>query len=424
MSECMKKSIANNKKPELTAPAGDWPSLVTAVENGADSVYFGVKGLNMRKQAENFDMFELPKIMRFLHQHRKKGYLALNVMVMDSELEKVKKVLDKAKAAGVDAVIVWDMAVFALAKERGLRIHVSTQASVANARALAWFARAGARRIVLARECSLADIARIVKAIRAGKIRCEVEVFIHGAMCISVSGRCFLSSYSAGKSANRGECRQYCRREYSIKDASGEADYLLGDNYVLSAQDLCSVDFIDKLIAAGAAAFKIEGRRRTPEYVKATVSVYRRAIDAYYDGRLTDKMKTGLREELAAVFNRGFSSGFYFGTPSAERSRGISAGCEKRYLGCVEKFYKQIGVAEIGLHNAALACGQTLLISGKKTAAFFVTVEEMQQNHISVGLARKGERVAIKVPAIVRPKDKVFLWNKKSLEINTDKNAG
>ncbi len=420
----MKKSTINNIKPELTAPAGDWPSLVTAVENGADSVYFGVKGLNMRDQAENFDIFELPKIMRFLRQHRKKGYLALNVMVMDSELVKAGKILDQAKAAEVDAVIVWDMAVFAMAKERGLRIHVSTQASVANTRALAWFAQAGAQRIVLARECSLADISRIVKAIRAENIRCEVEVFVHGAMCISLSGRCFLSSYSAGKSANRGECLQYCRREFSIKDTSGEADYVLGNNYILSAPDLCSVEFIDKLIESGAAAFKIEGRRRAPEYVKVTVSVYRRGIDAYYAGRLTRRLKTGLRKELGTVFNRGFSSGFYLGKPASERSRGIAADHEKRYLGCVEKFYKQISVAEVELHNDALVLGQTLLVSGKKTAAFFVTVEEMQQDHASVTQAQKGERVAIKVPAIVRPKDKVFLWVKKTSQTTPDQDAG
>ncbi|MBU2063003.1 MAG: U32 family peptidase, partial [Candidatus Omnitrophica bacterium] len=308
-------------KPQLIAPAGDWPSLVTAVECGADAVYFGVKGMNMRNYADNFDILELDKVMDFLREHRKKGYLALNTIVLNKELNKVKKILTAAAAARVDAIILWDMAVLEIARELSLPVHISTQASVSNFQALKFFYRAGAQRVVLARECTLKDIKQIIGQIKKEKINCGVETFIHGAMCVSVSGRCFLSTYTAAKSANRGQCEQLCRREYHIRDTNSDAEYVLGRDYVLSAKDLCAVEFLDKLIKAGIDAFKIEGRMRSPEYLKVTVSAYREALDAFFDGKLTNNLKAKLKEKLSRAFNRGFSSGFYFGQPGAEFSR-------------------------------------------------------------------------------------------------------
>lgn len=407
----MKKMII--KKPELVAPAGDWAGLVTAVEHGADSVYFGVKGLNMRNLAGNFDCLELKKVMSFLAKHKKKGYLALNVIIMESELTKVETILTQAKQAGVDGVILWDLAVLNIAKKLKIPIHISTQASISNSSAFETFAKMGAKTIVLARECTLTDIKNIISEKQNKNIKCKVEAFIHGAMCISISGRCFLSSYTAAKSANRGECFQYCRREFQIKDIENESEYILGKDYVLSAKDLCSIDFIDQLIEAGIDCFKIEGRRRAPEYVKVVTSVYRAAIDAYFAGELTVGLKKQFKAELSRVFNRGFSKGFYFGKPRKAFSSGLDNTYEKEFLGEVVKFFKKISVAEIRLQNKALDKGQELLFIGKNTPACFTIVQELQQKHVFVDSVNKGELVGIKLPFIVKPKDKVFLWSKK-----------
>jgi len=409
------------KKPELVAPAGDWAGLVTAVENGADSVYFGVKGLNMRNLSGNFDGFELKKVMAFLKKHKKKGYLALNVIAMESDLKKIETILSQAKEAKVDGVIFWDMAVMKIAKKLKIPMHISTQASVSNSSAFEAFAKMGAKTIVLARECTLKDIKEIISKKQIKGIKCKVEAFIHGAMCISISGRCFLSSYTAFKSANQGECFQYCRREFQIKDLENESEYILGTDYALSAKDLCSIDFIDQLIEAGIDCFKIEGRRRAPEYVKVVTSVYRRAIDAYFVGELTLGLKKKLKEELSRVFNRGFSKGFYFGQPQKAFSSGLGNTYEKVFLGEVVKFFKKISVAEIRAQNASLRKGQELLFIGKGTPASFSTVVELQQNHEFVENVNKGEIVGVKLPFIVKPKDKVFLWSKKKeSEMNED----
>ncbi|MBI4845752.1 MAG: U32 family peptidase [Candidatus Omnitrophica bacterium] len=401
------------KKPELVSPAGEWASLVTAVDNGADAVYFGITGFNMRNLGQNFDVLEIKKIMAFLREREKKGYLALNVIIMEEELKKVEKILKEAKNAKVDAVILWDAAVLAIAKKLGLRIHLSTQASVSNSKALSFFSQLGVKRVVLARECTLADLKQIIKAKSKNKAGCQIEAFIHGAMCISISGRCFLSKYTSDKSANQGECLQYCRREFQIKDQEQEADYIIGEDYVLSAKDLCAIDFIEQLIEAGVDAFKIEGRRRSPEYISVVTRNYRRAIDAYFTGNLNDDLKDECKKELAKVFNRGFSSGFYFGAPRDVLSKGLENTHEKIYLGEVVKFCKKINVAEIKLQNGDLSQGQEILVSGKKTPAAFTVIKEIQQNHKFVKSAAKGELAGVKLPFSVKPKDKVFLWKQK-----------
>ena len=403
-------------KPELVCPAGNWPCLLTALDSGADSVYFGIKGLNMRNLAENFDILEMKKIMGLLRKNKKKGYLALNVIITNQELDKVKRILKEAKSTGVDGVILWDMAVFSLAKKLKLPIHVSTQASISNAESLAFFARLGAKRAVLARECSLSDIKRITKYLKKEKIRCEVEAFIHGAMCVSVSGRCFLSSYSFGKSANKGECIQPCRREYVIKDSEEETEYILGKDYLLSPKDLCAIDFIDELIKAGITAFKIEGRKRSPEYIRVVTSSYRKAIDYFFQGKLTAAVKKSLKNELKTVYTRGFSSGFYFGRPEEAVSRKLEHSYEKVYLGEVTKFYRKINVAEILVRNESLKKGDQLIIMGKNTPVSMVVADQIQQNHIFVDEVGKGERAGLKIHFAVKPKDKVFLWQKKQVD--------
>ncbi len=406
----MKRNIL---KPELVSPAGDWPSLVAAVEGGADSVYFGVKILNMRNLAANFDVTELPKIMKFLRDNDKKGYLALNVIVMDKELAKVERILRAAKKADVDAVILWDMAVFSIAKRLGLKIHLSTQASVSNKEALLFFSKLGARRVVLARECSLGDIKEISNYIAKKRLNCEIETFIHGAMCVSVSGRCFLSEHSFGRSANRGQCLQPCRREYYISDVEGEVSYRLGKDYILSPKDLCVIDFIDELLAAGMHALKIEGRMKSAEYTRVVTFVYRKAIDLALKGALSEKLKKDLKKELEAVYNRGFSKGFLFGVPVGEISKGGEHTHEKVFIGEVTKFFKKISVARIKIFDHAFKVGDDIMFIGKNTPARAASVSQIEHRHKPRKKALKGEEVGVKLPFFVRQNDKVFLWRKK-----------
>ena len=404
----------NIRKPELVCPAGDWSGMVTAVESGADSIYFGVRGLNMRASASNFDMLEIKKVMNYLHERGKKGYLALNVIVMNSELPKMRKILEEASSAGIDAVILWDMSVLAIAKELGLNIHISTQASISNFESLKLYSVLGAKRAVLARELTLDEIRSVIDMSGKEGVGIEVETFVHGAMCISVSGRCFLSSYSWGKSANRGECRQSCRREFEIKDSSGEAEYIVGKDYLLSPKDLNTILFVDELIEAGIHSFKIEGRMRSLEYINVVVSSYRKAIDLYFEGKLDDKIKDELYDNLSRVYNRGFSDGFYYGEPENWTSRKLEHKNEKLYLGEVTKFYKKINVAEILIRSNSLKKGDRLFITGKITPAEFTTAEEIQQEHKFIAEAGKGEMVGLKLSFRARRGDQVYLWREKT----------
>jgi len=403
-----------HKLPELVCPAGDWASLRAAVQNGADSVYFGIKGMSMRAAADNFDILELSKIMEYLQAHNCKGYLALNTVIKENELDTLKTILTAARRTGVHAVIIWDMAAVALAKKIGVPFHISTQASVSNSAAIQHYALLGASRIILARECGLTDLAAINGSLKSSSRACRIEIFIHGAMCLSISGRCFLSAYSSGKSANRGQCRQPCRKEYLIKDTQDSTEYIIGKDYVLSPKDLCTMPFIDTLIESGVDAFKIEGRMRPAEYVKTAVSCYRKALNAYAEGTLTQTIKEQLTQELSTVYHRGFSNGFYFGQPSAEKSDMLRHTYEKIYLGEVKKYYKKIGVAEITVRSRALKQGDTLLFIGKHTPALSAIVCELQQNRTSVASAQKGQAVGVKLPFAVKPQDKVFLWRPKN----------
>ncbi len=410
----MLKNKENPLRVELAAPAGDWPSLYSAIEAGADAVYFGVKELNMRHAAPNFDILEIRKVMALLHKNNKRGYLTLNTIVYEWELNKLKKILKEAKTSGVDAVIAWDMAVLQAAVEQGISVHLSTQASVSNFSAVKFYASLGVKRIVLARECRLSDIEDIIRKIKTSSLDCQIEAFIHGAVCVSLSGRCLFSHHFFGKSANRGECFQPCRRQYIIKDAEQGKEYILGENYVLSAKDLCTIEIIDKLIKAGISAFKIEGRMRPAEYTKVVTSVYREAIDAAYDKKLNNKLKSSLRERLDKIYNRGFDTGFYLGQPDDTMSRAGSAVYEKIFLGSVAKFYEKIKVAEIVIRNNSISKGDEILIYGKNTSAVFTKAGEMQIEHRPVEVAQKGDSVGIKLPFAVKPKDKIFLWKNKN----------
>jgi U32 family peptidase len=395
-------------KVELSSPAGNWCSLRTAIAAGADSVYFGVKALNMRQGAENFDVLELAKIMRLLHEKGKKGYLALNTIIYNDELEKAKKILITAKKQKVDAVILWDMSLLNLCKDIGLDIHISTQAGVSNTAAFRHYALLGVKRIVLARECTLSAIKEIAKTIKREGLPCQIEAFVHGAMCVSVSGRCFLSHEVFEKSANRGECLQPCRRMFYIEDTDGESRYRIGPNYILSPKDLCAMPFIDSMIEAGIDVFKIEGRNRSPEYVKEVTLCYREAVDAYHEGSLTEKLKKSLVKQLKGTYNRGLDSGFYLGRPGGLDNT-LEKRYEKTYAGEVKRFFPKLCVADIMVRKGPLCAGDEILITGKNTPAEYCIIEEMQKDKVPVKKADKGERVGIKLPFKVHVNDKVFL---------------
>jgi len=408
--------------PELLAPAGDWKNLSAAIAAGADAVYFGVRGFNMRAGAKNFSAGELPKIAAYCHERKVRAYLTLNVVVFERELARLERLLLAAKAAGVDGVIGSDFAVLAAAARAGLTVHASTQMSVANSAAVAFLHGLGVRRFVLARECSLDDIRRIKAALRQalGKKAAEVsiEAFAHGAMCVSVSGRCFLSNFETGKSANRGACSQPCRREYRIVETREGQEWTLGQDYILSPKDLCTLPFIEKLIATGVDSLKIEGRIRGPEYVSTVVGAYRRALDFYAANRGKRDWLTRfgvLKQELLAnveqVYNRGFSSGFYAGKPVGRwngKPQNASS-MKKRFVGVVVNFFKKLSVAEIAVQDAPFALGDELFIEGNTTGFLRQKVTSLQIDAQPVSEALSGKQVALRVDQPVRRGDKLYV---------------
>ncbi len=381
-------------KPELLVPVGNFISLRAAIDAGADAVYFGIKGLNMRAGAKNFTIDDLQKISKLCNKVKK--YLTLNTIIYENELEKVQKIIKDAKPF-VDAIICWDLAVIELCKKYKVPFHISTQASISNSKSALFYKNLGAERIVLARECGLEQIKEIKE-----KVDIEVEVFVHGAMCVAVSGRCFMSQFTFGKSANRGECLQNCRREYKLQDVDKEFQLNLGTNYVMSAKDLCTISFIEKLMFIDS--FKIEGRNRPAEYVKVVVQAYRQAIDN------KDHNKTELIEKLKTVYNRGFSTGFYLGKPIDEFTDeyGSKATKKKQYVGKVNNYYNKNKVVEIKVESNLFSKGDELMIHGPTTGVVNFKAEELMQNEKKVSKAKKGI-VTIKLNSKARKNDQIYL---------------
>lgn len=401
------KKHSNLAKPELMAPAGDWTMLRAAVSNGADAIYFGVDKLNMRAKAKNFSTDELKEISDYCKQNNVRTYLTLNTIIFEEELTEVEEIITKAKTAGIDRIICWDFAVAELCYKHNFPFAISTQGSISNSLAASVYKRLGAVRIVLARECSLEEI----KKIRANT-DLEIEVFVHGAMCIAISGRCFMSHHLFGLSANRGECVQPCRREYEVIDTATEKSLIIGEDYVMSPKDLCTIEFIDQLIEAGIDSFKIEGRKRAPEYVSKTVSVYRRAIDLYFEGKLNSGLKKQFLRELETVYNRGFSTGFYFGVPSSDDYTGVEgskATTRKVYVGKVMNYYKQPEVAHLLIESGSIKVGDKILIMGETTGVIETEISAMRVNEIENNQANKGDEVTLRLPSLVRRNDKVYL---------------
>lgn len=413
----------NIVSPEILSPAGEWSALESAIRAGCDAVYFGVGDLNMRSTARNFKADDLGDIVARCRQSNVLCYLTLNTIVYEKELGLLDGYLDMAAAAGVDAVIASDLAVVESARSRGLDVHVSTQMSVSNSRSLGvLFEKFNIRRFVLARECTLEDILLMRRRLRqkygnaADEI--EFEAFAHGAMCVAVSGRCFMSQFQYGKSANRGECLQPCRREYKVTNKEEEYSFDLGDHYVMSPKDLCTLPFIEKLIEAGIFSLKIEGRNRSPEYVGAVTMAYREVVDAY----IMERRELGFEEKFAAlkkknmtdierVFHRGYSSGFFMGQPidAWTNSGGSQATTRKFYVGLVTNYFAKPGVAEVKVQDNTISLGDSVMFTGATTGAFEQELKSMQVEHQSVDMVEKGVLVAIKSDEPVRRNDKLYV---------------
>ena len=402
---------------EIMAPVGSYEALAAAIGAGADSVYFGVGKLNMRSaSAANFTLDDLARIVRIAHEAGVKTYLTVNTVVYEDEIRTVHEVIDCARREGVDAIIATDMAAILYARRIGQEVHISTQSNISNSEAVRFFAQ-WADTVVLARELTLEQVAAIHREIVENDIRgprgelVEIEMFAHGALCMSISGKCYLSLYETNCSANRGACRQLCRRKYTVRDRETGAELDIDGRYVLSPKDLCTVDFLDKMIAAGVRVLKIEGRARGAEYVKRVVETYDAALRAIEAGTYTPEAAAGYKERLATVFNRGFWEGYYAGRPVVEHSPayGSSATRRKVYVGKVTNFYKKISVAEVLVEAAPLAVGEEIFFMGPTTGVAEQRLEELHgPDGEVVGTVEQGRLCAIRTPGLVRRGDQLY----------------
>mgnify|MGYP005876167753 CR=1 FL=1 len=402
---------------EIMAPVGSRESLAAAIQGGADSIYFGIANLNMRARSANtFTIDDLREIARTCDEHGMKSYLTVNTIIYDNDLELMRTIVDAAKEAGISAVIAADVAVMSYARRIGQEVHISTQSNISNSEAVRFYAQ-WADTVVLARELSLEQVAAIRRRIVEDDIRgprgelVEIEMFAHGALCMSVSGKCYLSLYETNCSANRGACRQLCRRKYTVTDKETGAQLDIDGRYVLSPKDLCTIDFLDKMIAAGVRVLKIEGRARGAEYVKRVVECYDQALKAMESGTYTPALTAELKERLRTVFNRGFWEGYYAGRPVVEHSPayGSSATQRKVYVGKVTNFYRKLSVAEVSVEAAPLAVGEPIFFLGATTGVAEQTLTELHgpdgQPAESVA---QGELCAIRTPGVVRRGDQLY----------------
>ena len=402
---------------EIMAPVGSYEALAAAIQAGADSVYFGIGRLNMRSaSAANFTADDLARIVATAHAAGLKAYLTVNTIVYEEEIATVNEIIDRAKAEGVDAIIATDMAAILYARRVGVEVHISTQSNISNSEAVKFFSQ-WADTVVLARELTLEQVARIRREIVENDIRgprgelVEIEMFAHGALCMSISGKCYLSLYETGCSANRGACRQLCRRKYTLTDRETGAAVDVDGQYVLSPKDLCTIDFLDRMIDAGVRVLKIEGRARGAEYVKRVVECYDEALRAIEAGTYTPESAAALKERLRTVFNRGFWEGYYAGRPVAEHSAhyGSAATRRKVYVGKVTNFFKKLSVAEVLVEAAPLRRGEEIFFMGPTTGVAEQQLDELHGPDGSpVDGVSQGELCAIRTPGLVRRGDQLY----------------
>ena len=405
------------KKIEIMAPVGSYESLQAAIQGGADAVYFGVGQLNMRsRSAANFSVDDLHRICSIAHAAGVRTYLTVNTIIYDAELEEMRSLVLAAREAGVSAIIASDLAVITYAHSVGVEVHISTQCNVSNAEALRFYAQ-WADVVVTARELSLDQVAAIHRYIVANDVRgprgelVRLEVFAHGALCMSVSGKCYLSLDNCGPSANRGACLQLCRRGYIVKDKESDIELEIDNEYIMSPKDLCTIDFLDRIIDSGVSVLKIEGRGRSADYVRCVTECYREAVEAIADGTYTTERIADWRWRLATVFNRGFWDGYYLGRRLGEWSNryGSQATERKVYLGVVKNYFRRIAVAEVQLQTAErLRVGEEVMIIGETTGVVRCRVEELRLECDPIPEVQQGQAFSFKTPADVRRGDKVY----------------
>ena len=401
---------------ELMAPAGNFESLQAALDNGADSVYFGVEHLNMRARATmNFTLDDLPEIAKRCNAKGVRTYLTLNTIIYDHDLSIVKTLLKKAKEVGLTAIIAMDQAVIASARELGLEVHISTQINVTNIETVKFYAMF-ADTMVLSRELSLRQVKKITEQIEKEQIKgpsgrlVEIEVFGHGALCMAVSGKCYMSLHSYNSSANRGACKQNCRKKYTVIDQETGFEMELDNEYIMSPKDLCTIDFLDQVADAGIKVLKIEGRGRAPEYVAKVIKCYRQALDSLYKGNYDKEKVISWMQELEKVYNRGFWSGYYLGQKLGEWSKipGSSATQKKVYIGKGAHFFPKSNIGEFTIEAYDISIGDTILVTGPTTGAKEMKVTEMLVNDAKLSTAKKGDSVTIPLDFRIRLSDKLY----------------
>lgn len=408
----------NRKDYEIMAPVGSYESLMAAINAGADSIYFGIEGLNMRsKSANNFTTEDLYKIAAICREHDVKSYLTVNTIIYDEDLELMRKIIDSAKDADVSAIIAADVAPMLYARSIGVEVHLSTQLNITNVEALRFYAQF-ADVVVLARELNMDQVAAIHKAIIEEPIvgpagePIRIEMFAHGALCMAVSGKCYLSLHEQGKSANRGSCSQICRRSYEVKDKETGIELEIDNQYIMSPKDLKTIHFLNKMLDAGVRVLKIEGRARGPEYVDTVVRAYREAVDTYCVGNFTTDNVEKWDNHLGQVFNRGFWDGYYLGQRLGEwtSSYGSSATKQKVYVAKTTKYFGKVGVGEFAVESGELKVGDEIIITGPTTGLVRFVVEEIRVDMEPVEKAVKGQLCSIAVPEKVRPGDRLYLF--------------
>ena len=406
----------NIKDFEIMAPVGSRESLAAAIQAGADSIYFGIEKLNMRAHsASTFSIDDLREIAATCNEHGIKTYLTVNTIIYNEDIALMHEIVDAAKEAGISAVIASDVAVMTYCNKIRQEVHLSTQLNISNVEALKFYAQF-ADVVVLARELNMDQVAEVHRLAEEQNIcgpsgePIRIEMFCHGALCMAISGKCYLSLDNANRSANRGECIQLCRRSYTVTDNETGTQLEIDNKYVMSPKDLKTVHFIDKMMKSGVRVFKIEGRARGPEYVYTVVKCYKEAIQSVIDGTFTEEKKDEWDERLATVFNRGFWDGYYLGQKLGEwnKNYGSCATEKKVYVGKGIKYFSKLGVAEFAIEAADFKKGDKLLITGPTTGVIYMTADEIRYDLNPVDEALKGQRVSMPVPAKVRPSDKLF----------------
>lgn len=401
---------------EIMAPVGSRESLASAINSGADSVYFGIGQLNMRSHSANhFTIDDLKEIAATCNEHGIKTYLTVNTIIYGEDLEAMREIVDAAAEAGISAVIASDVAVMTYCRQKNVEVHLSTQLNISNIEALKFYAQF-ADVVVLARELNMDQVAEIYRQILEQDVRgpkgelVRIEMFCHGALCMAISGKCYMSLHNANRSANRGQCVQICRRSYTVTDNETGNQLEIDNKYIMSPKDLKTIRFIDKMMKAGVRVFKIEGRARGPEYVHTVVSCYKEAIASVLEGTFTEEKKDAWDERLATVFNRGFWDGYYQGQTIGEWNKNYgSCATEKKVLvGKVVKYFSKLGVAEVAVEASEFGVGDKLLVTGNATGALWLTADEIRYDLKPVERALQRQRVSIPVPEKVRPNDKLY----------------